>query len=185
MRVLLDCDGVLADFVGYTLGMLNNQFKRDYKLRDIQKDSLDQVLTPAEWKYVRSAYDGMPCCRMIPWYPGAQAFLRRLSLKYSVRIVTTSFRTQGWEEQRRAWLAEVIDPRHVIFSDDKREVDGNIIVEDSWANADRWALHRRRQALLLARPWNDGRSNGMHLVRVYSYEEIESYLGYLTTRRFT
>lgn len=185
MRVLLDCDGVLADFVGYTLGMVNNQFNRDYKPQDIQRDSLEKALTPAEWAFVRRAYDGMPCCRMIPWYPGAKAFLRRLLLKHSVRIVTTSFRTKGWEEQRRAWLAEVIDPRHVIFSDDKREVEGDVIVEDSLTNADRWALRHRRQALLMDRPWNKDMNSVAYLVRVYSYKGLESYLDYLTTGRFT
>lgn len=142
--VLLDCDGILADFTKATLELIRKMTGRRYEQRDITTweifDSLPEMddLARDEIYRILKAPGG---CTSIPIYPDAQDGVRRLRELATIVIVTSPFSgSPTWMHERELWLKEHFgDGIHsVIHAKHKHHVHGDFFIDDKPSHIKEW-----------------------------------------------
>lgn len=163
--VLLDVDGVLADFLGGCLRVLR-RFGVDADARHVTTWRIEDALgLAAEQRHELMQAWARPgfCTRLEP-YPGAVEGvheLRELARVYPVTAPMWSCPT--WEHERREWLVEHFgfDRADVINTHAKHRVDGDVLVEDRADTLAAWRVARIEEraqwahGVLWGRPYNE------------------------------
>ena len=176
IRVLVDVDGVLADFPAAVLQFCNTYGcapgARPWVLEDVKEHD---ILKALRLEHLQERLDtwcaDTDMCRSLPLYDGAQAFVEELKSFAEVVIVTASYgAVPNWNHARLAWLEEHfgIDKADVVFAKRKELVAGNMLIDDKLRNIDAWrnAWGHQGCAAVFDRPWNRGIQ-----YRVQSYAE--------------
>jgi len=163
MRILLDCDGVLADFVGSVLGRLPWVLKHEHvTCMDIQK-SLD--LGPTYTAMLNHELRRQGFASLIRPLHGSKKFVRELKKRGEITVVTRPMTdSPTWVWERVGWLYKHFGLERIEFTDRKDLVPGDVLIDDDPENLVRFPGRR----ILLDQPWN----RGADLPRVYSYNEI-------------
>lgn len=194
--LLLDVDGVLANFVDATLTALkhiamNHVLQPRYTHDDITTWGIFDSLS--EHEHLRDAtYNELKRpggCLSIPVYPGAQAAVETLKELVDIVVVTSPFKgSETWVHERELWLEKHfgISHRDVIHTGRKELVDGDIFVDDKVDHVVKWAKdHPTKWALLWAQRYNEkgALERQTNVRRVKGWEElIESVKDISTTR---
>lgn len=159
MRVLIDVDGVLADFVSGALAHVGGRLKE----HDITAYDMVSLMTKAEVEAFRSIAITPGFCYNLKPYEGARIALDRLrSQGHDVRIVTAPFRgSRTWYDERLQWLRDKmgVDEDHVIFAGKKEKpfIGGHVLIEDHGPTLEEWQKEQvRTSGILIRRPWNAG-----------------------------
>lgn len=177
MLILLDVDGVVADFIGH----LHQECGVKSKVREWD---LRASLTEDELAKVDAAGAQPGFCSAISWYPGAALFLYELMEVGSVFAVTAPWHSDTWDSERRLWLKTHLPAWRVISCAGKAKsiVRGDVLIEDHPGTAAEWLrAHPEGYAVLMDRPWNQpesqtyrdaalGEAEG-RLLRAHSYDE--------------
>lgn len=178
MRVLTDCDGVLADFVGGLCRDLTTRgFPRTEK--DITSWELRHSLPEEEQRASMQIMAVPGFCHGLAWYEGARDFLRKLAAETELHVLTAPFEgSETWMAERKAWLASDVprDQVHFISGKWKHLVQGDVLIEDHPGNAVAWLdANPLGVAILIDRPWNSPKAAewSMHprMYRVDSFDE--------------
>lgn len=160
LRVGIDLDGVVADFVTGWISRYNAEFGARLRAADAVEWRAAARMThfgstSRFWAWARAAGpDGHTLFRHLPAYPGAVEGLRALQRLAHVVIVTTKPR---WAiSDTLGWLGDLGLPlREVHITDDKAGVECAVYVEDSLHHLAQ--LRRRRAGSVVCRwvrPWN-------------------------------
>ena len=165
--VLLDVDGVLADFVQAALDHLHALAGHRVDPTIITTwEMFDSVPAPFKsWRgtvYGRLADPGG--CFNIPIYPGAQEGVALLREIADITVVTSPFEgSPTWMHEREQWLTHHfgIDRKHVIHASEKYRVHGDVFIDDKPDHLRAWYSYWSRhgfecQAVL----WDTPRSAG-------------------------
>lgn len=166
--MLLDCDGVLANFAAKAVLMLSEELglKTDIIVPDITDapiiEWLASKIVPPELKdfahnalYSKVAQEGF--CSSIEPYPSAKLGVRELlNWGCDVRVLTSPFASKTWASERQSWVVEHfgITIENVIFDKKKDLVHGHIFVDDSPFFLQNWRPNHDGLAFLYDRPWN-------------------------------
>lgn len=148
LRVLLDVDGLLADFTSSALEVVAKVVGRRYALADVVCfDFCDALGLPkASRRAVMNTIAHTPgFARDMEPCDGAIKGVAQLRAMADVYIVTTPWPgSPTWEHERREWLAErfKIDHKHVLQGDPKFLVDGDMFVDDRSGNVRAWLAER-------------------------------------------
>jgi 5'(3')-deoxyribonucleotidase len=164
-RVLLDCDGVLADFVGGALKLINEALCTRFVHADVTEFDLATSLglSASQGSQIKRLIGSAPrLAAGLAVLPGAVEGVMELRARAEVYIVTSSWDSnETWEYDRKAWLARWFDiPRsRIIFAHDKHVVCGDVLVDDKTSTLEAWRaahpggvavqwqnLHNRRDA---------------------------------------
>jgi 5'-nucleotidase len=154
--VLLDCDELLADYVGAYLRVVYECTGRRYQHSDITAWNLQECLKLSEPEFTRVelAIRRPGFCANLKVLPGAQAGVAKLRGNGDrVLVVTSPLReSMFWVEERYAWLEKHFDIRRdqVFFCERKEQVRGDVLVDDRHEHC---SLFPGR-AVLWARPHN-------------------------------
>jgi 5'(3')-deoxyribonucleotidase len=162
MRIAIDCDGVLADFVGATL-----RLPEILKPYEPEKDCDLAACFGGEgamWSAIeRAGYDFHHDMRPLPV---ARASLMRLRAKHTLLCVTSQpfIACKYWEHFRTQWLDfrmgfHVDD---IVFTRNKSHVRADILVDDFPRHVNAFAP----KAALIRQPWNVAKTLMKH-VEVY------------------
>ena len=141
--VLLDCDGVIADFTGAALALIRQLTGHVYAPEQITTwDIFDSL--PKEPRSVRDeVYRRLKAiggCASIPVYPGAVGGVRRLRKIADVIVVTSPFHgSPTWMHERESWLKWHFDITDVHHAKSKARVHGDVFVDDKPAHIEDWA----------------------------------------------
>jgi len=156
-RVLLDVDGVLADFVGHTLSMLGDLAPAGGRDAFTSWDMLS-AMSPRARAETEARWRRQGWCLTMPVCPGAQNAVDRIGLRADVVYVTAPMRgAPHWMYERWLWLERqfAADARAVVFAHGKALVSGDVFVDDRVENIDEWAAaHPNGAALLWDAPYN-------------------------------
>lgn len=183
--ILLDVDGVLADFIGHLIAQCESSgtpmppredwtFYWDTCLTHEQRSAAyrlldDQLLRPST---------GAEFCRTLPVIEGAQEAVAFLSQIGKVYIVTATWRAcAGWEKARRDWLKEHfgIHPRDVISTSEKHLVRGDLFIDDKPNQVSAWSeANPFGAARLFHRPHNRGAPFTMQRVHDWRRGSLEA-----------
>ncbi len=175
--VLLDCDGVLADFVSATLDLVHTLGGRRHASDEVRTwEIFDSIGTPElrERVYDRMNREGF-CRDVIRPYPGAVEAIADLREHADVYVVTAPFRTATWMSERLAWLGHhfALPADHVVFTERKQLVRGDVFVDDKPDHVRRWDAGRRActgRAFL----WDQAYNREADLPRLRSWAELRA-----------
>jgi 5'(3')-deoxyribonucleotidase len=154
--LLMDCDGVVADFVGATIKianqngfeLTNNDVKHDtrrYPYWDVC--GLEQIVK------------GPGFCESIPVIEGSQEFVERVrSAGINVVFVTSPMKeSKHWHWERQQWLEKHFGVKrtNLIYATEKRFVNGFAFLDDHVGNVLDWQDYNNSHAVLVKQPWNE------------------------------
>jgi 5'(3')-deoxyribonucleotidase len=141
--VLLDCDGVLADFIGGVLEIVEHTLGLAYKHEDVDRFDFCAALSLAqhEARAVKSSISTRGFCSSLVPYDGAKRGVAALEEIADVYIVTSPWDScETWEHERKAWLYRhfKIPSSRVIHTSAKHLVCGDVFVDDKTSAVAAW-----------------------------------------------
>lgn len=177
-QILVDCDGVLADFLGAVLKYFPGRRQSEFEEFGLQLLETD----PTERAVLRGLEDTEGFCSEIEWYDGAQDFLRKLQDYGEVVCVTAPWFTKTWEAERREWLKDFLPHDQIIFcpSNQKHRIRGHVIIDDRADTCAKWLKSNSGYALTPDRPWNRNAALPHNCHRMHSYSAMLDFLTRVT-----
>jgi 5'(3')-deoxyribonucleotidase len=178
--VLLDCDGVLADFTEVALSIIAEKTGIVYSAEDIPRwDIFESMGLPELWEELVKRANRKGFCSSIRPYSPAIMGVKKLRKKYDVLCVTAPVDALPWMYERAHWLEEHFDiPRKkVIFAHEKHHVHGDVLVDDKPDNVIAWAeANPDGVAVLWEHPYNEKVSLPEGIVRCSDWNDLLSTL---------
>lgn len=175
---LVDCDGILSDFLGAALLALKAASGVLVLRETITTWEIFDSVEPGLQRYKQKTYDLLKArlgCSTIRPYEGSGKGMRALQEVAHVVIVTSPFHgSDTWMSERTAWLHRYFGIGHddVIHAKKKHHIKGDIFVDDSPANVGDWAAaHHGALALLWDAPYNR-KETPAGSQRVHGWEEL-------------
>lgn len=180
MRVLLDCDGVLADFVGGWLSLINADRGTSHTLADVTDwDICASIGIPegerGATKRLLAEFPGF--AGQLEVIPGALDGVRRLQQIAEVYIVTSSWDSHPtWEYDRKAWLKRhfEISSDKIIFAHDKHVCVGDALIDDRTDTLAAWMTHHNGVPIQWQTPHN--RKDGWAGFSTNNWDELIGWL---------
>ncbi len=154
-RILLDCDGILADFGTPALEALKFVTGVQHAHDDITEWDMMAALKVSK-PHEEAAYQQMRrkgFCESIPVYRGAQEGVALLRRHFDVYVVTAPFKGTYWAHERELWLRKHFDivPEYIVSIDGV----GDALVEDKSSTLVTWsAAHPKGVPICWDRPYN-------------------------------
>lgn len=158
--VLLDCDGVLADFITPALKVVEKHTGVLYKEEHFDDwDFIKVIRDNHGHEVVDKCYDDFHREGFVfdlPVYPGAVEGVARLRKVADVFVVTSPMHSRHWYYERVEWLKTFFGfkNRSIIHCGTKRLVQGNMLVDDKPANLVDWGNFNSGVPVLWDRPYN-------------------------------
>lgn len=186
LRIGVDLDGVVADFVSGWVQRYNAEFGTRLRVCDAVEWHAATRMTHFSssrefWRWARHAGpDGRSLFRVLPLYPGAVDGLRELLRLAHVVVLTT--KPQWAVADTLSWLGGLELPlREVHVTADKTTVDCHVYVEDSPRHLG--ALRRRRPEAVVCRWVRSWNSVLAGCLDVDSWEDVHVVVRELAGRR--
>ena len=192
-RMMIDVDGVLADFIkGFTMlawTMFGTPVQSVFeKQRWHGFDGLDGKQVDEVWRRINESptfWESLPLCVT----PEEMQELDDLTAEADVYFVTNRGSSKLAKRQTENWLiANGIEEPTVIVSGKKGEVcralDINYSLEDKAANADciTWLTDNRTKSFILTRPYNSG-VHAPHSSKVQRVPSVREFLAQVQYER--
>lgn len=160
MRVILDVDGVLANFVGRSLDTIDKLIGKRYAHDDVTRWEIEQLLPEYARPDFFKAVESERWCASIPPYPGACDTVRVLrSCGVDVVIATSPWKTsRHWQRERTEWCRSFLwSGIEIHHTHDKSGIRGDIFVDDKPSHVLAWqAANPEGIARLWDQPYNQG-----------------------------
>lgn len=140
--ILLDCDGVLADFTDLALQIIEEETGKKFYPIDIPRwDVFESLGFPEIWEAFEKRVSQVGLCKGIKPYPQSLGAVKKLVEKYEVLIVTAPVDALPWMYERAHWIEDhfQISKKKVIFAHAKQFVRGDVLVDDKPDNIIEWA----------------------------------------------
>lgn len=160
-RVLLDCDGVLSDFIGGALAVINELYGTAFTREQITEFDFTKSLgmSPAAAAACKRAIGtASGFARHLDVYPGAVDGVRQLQEISEDYIVTSPWNSNStWCHDREWWLDRHFGIPHarVIHASAKHLVVGDVLVDDKTSTCAAWrAAHPAGIAVRWQTPHN-------------------------------
>jgi hypothetical protein len=179
-RILLDCDGVIFDFVDAVrfYSASKSQVEIPIPTREAGTGLFDGM---------RSALHSMVECephfaRLVHPYQGADHFIRRLKQLGHVIAVTAPFGSPHWCEDRTA-ANELLGIKDTIFcsAENKKLIEGDWMIEDTLANLIPWLYSEDdRRGIWLDRGYGELDKHKSELAELRSRNRIHRIQWHLT-----
>jgi 5'(3')-deoxyribonucleotidase len=156
--VLLDVDGVQADFVADFLPVVKGVTGRAHTHDQVTRFKFSECIISKEesgecWKQI----DRLPgLVRTMREIGGAREALAEIRTFADVKAVTSPHLGPHWMYERYQWLmARGYSKYDIILASDKTHIRGATLVDDHLENCSDWAwANPGRSAVLFDQPWN-------------------------------
>jgi 5'(3')-deoxyribonucleotidase len=177
--VLLDVDGVLADFVGPYLDVVNSlTFDKGITLMRHQREDVktwriseslgltDEIKAAVDVKVKSVGF-----CAGLPVIDGAKEGVKALQEISEVYIATSPWKGPHWSHERAEWLEKHfgIEQDRVMQGKAKFLLDGDVLIDDKASTVGRWVARHPGFGLLWSTSHNLKDSAGL---RVHGWTEV-------------
>jgi len=179
MKVAIDVDGVLRDFVGslHKCLIMDGLILENTPMPEITSWGLHQFYPQIEsteefYDYIFRSESTFNLFSSAPIYKGAKEFMELLEKGHEVGIITSQ-NEAGWRATLVWLFANQITPPNIhcirfdLMKADKTIWDYEVILDDKPSHVHEF-LDKDRMGFLLDRPWNQE----VDLPRVFSYGEF-------------
>jgi len=139
--VLLDVDGVLADFTAAALELVRQVTGHRYDPSDVVTwEIFDSIPEKAAQEEVYRILKGPGGCTSIPLYPDAQGGVQALREVADIVIVTSPFtNAPTWTHERELWLKKHFgDFQSIIHTKHKERIHGDFFIDDKPSHIKEW-----------------------------------------------
>ena len=155
MRVLLDCDGVIADWTGAVADVVRKHGGE----MDLTKWFRNNDLAPdIRGKVMRELNDPDFCFMFKPLAGAIEAIKELRAAGHEVQFVTAIWDSPTWAYDRNRWLRKhglIKSTSGVTFTKDKHIVKGDFFVDDKISNVLEWRkAWPNGIGVVWAQPWN-------------------------------
>lgn len=178
MVILLDVDGVIANFIGLTLEHLPGNLKEE----DVTGYDICEALSlsPSQRMRLQEIWQGSWFPSEIMPYHGAQDFVLALRALGDVYAVTAPMEGSiYWQGLRAQWLKDYFGLTNIVSTNHKHLIRGDVMIDD---NAEHLATTICPFGILFARPWNKiAQERGWGAGGAYFTAVTNSYEGILQT----
>jgi len=183
-RILLDVDGVSANFLGRTFEMLAYHGGPAHTADDLQEWAIEHLLGTEHDDLLRRIWHSEGFVACLNAYPGAVSGTQALrDAGHEVYFVTTAMHdAKHWMWERYYWLKRELgaDGHDILFAAHKHLVVGDVFVDDKPANVLKWQqAHPKGASVLWAQPWNRSATFG-EAGRTSSWEDILHLANHMT-----
>lgn len=144
-RILLDADGVLADFNGWCTNLINDLRGTNFVPEDCTTWDFSNLLgTDRRWKTKEAFWSLVSSKGVVSElkpFPYAWFLVEQLGRLGDVWVVTSMMPSSPtWAHERVEWLGKHlgIDRHRVVFASDKSAVEGLVLIDDKVANLTEW-----------------------------------------------
>lgn len=173
--VLVDVDGVIADFCGKVSEYIEDRFDIEIDRSKIYSDvreEADGLWDDSCEAYIRS--EGF--AQTLDELPGGVEGVKKIMKERDVVFVTSPYDSSPtWCFDRFAWLKERFDITRddIIFARDKRFIDGITLIDDRFENVVDWSIYNERCSILKKTSQNEADLNKSEFVggSFYTYEQ--------------
>lgn len=180
-RILLDCDGVLADYCTACFDLIEQHTGDRHTHDEVTHWDLFTTVGKGHLKHIlkeTAAKGGW--CLGFPMYPGSQDAVKRLEGLGELVIVTSPMTTPFWAYERTVWLEQHfgIPKARIVHTEGKQFVKGDVLIDDADDNCVKW--HKEYPdalSLLWDAPYNrDVDLTGTGVVRVTGWDDVWTHL---------
>lgn len=144
-RILIDCDGVLADFTVSCVKLINERLNRSHNIEDVTQWDIFKNFSIKEHEHILDqAINENGFCKNIPVLPGAHEAIEKIEKDFgNVYIVTAPHRAHSWVYERTNWLSHHfgISRYRIVYTHAKHVIQGDALIDDSRKNLAMWAEH--------------------------------------------
>ncbi len=167
MRILLDCDGVICNFVEEILNFDNHE----HTYESITDFNIFKAWNqPERWKdFTKYISEPGKVLGMKP-FNGAVEFVNELRKFGEVIIATSPFKSPNWIPERLEWLEKHFGFKHdeVCVWSKKHLIRADVLIDDAFHNV----LEFPGKSLLLNHPWNQAETLPSNVIRCWSFGDI-------------
>lgn len=172
MRILIDMDDVMIDFLQHWIDVLNGKFNKNVKYNDIYCWSMQVAYPDLTREQIFDVLYNEEFWADISPKQGAITYIRRLIQDgHEIYVVTASdplimkFRQVYILNQFFPWIPQ----ENVIMAHNKQMILGDVLVDDNPKNL----VNGNYRGLLMTAPHNQGYPERLsNLIRVNSWEEV-------------
>jgi 5'(3')-deoxyribonucleotidase len=177
MRILLDCDGVIVDYIGRYLQFLNELRGSSFKHEDVTDWNTKDVLKVTD-EEEEKVFERMERNLDFEELPGAVDAVKRIASVHDVCFVTAPHDTiREWTYARARWLRQRFPLLPVIHTSRKAYIWGDLFIDDKLANLYWWLkANPHGGALLWAQPWNNVATT-LNVQRTNQWDKVTKALG--------
>lgn len=172
--ILLDVDGVLADFTGAVLQWGNLITGLDRRPADVTRYGQLFELYPEEARVkIEGIVSSEGFCSKLEVYKGAKEGVAKLRELGRVYAVTSPWHSKTWCYEREWWLRAHFSMHNqdIIHAREKHLVRGDMLIEDHPFKLAMWQrVNQEGLALLVDAPYNQGADPALQ--RVHNWDEI-------------
>lgn len=165
--LLLDIDGVLADFLTPCIAVLEDLTGQKFEAAHTKTwDIMEALSIPEdvqEEAYKRMRTEGF--CYGLRAYEGSQDAVKRLREIADIYVVTAPLGGPHWAHEREKWLLEHYDisGKKIISTHAKYRITGDLLVDDKTANLVAWRkYHPRSVPVRWDQSYNQDDWDGIH-----------------------
>lgn len=169
--ILLDVDGVLADFVGEVI-RIGNELGGSVKREEATQYDVFKYFTPEIAAAVKRAVAAEGFCLSLNPFREAMDGVAHLRDLGNVYAVTSPWSSKTWCYERTSWLRSCFGFRtgEIVHTAAKYLVRGDVLIDDKASHVQEWqVVNPSGLALLMDAPYN---RNVTELHRVTSWSAI-------------
>lgn len=176
MRIGIDIDGVVANFVAALVPLVKNRYGLALRERDIYVHDLDLVLGVMQYEVMDLVRQAIKCD--LEPYPGAILGLRRLRRQHEVTLVTS--RPVDMMDVTKAWLSRRGIPHDDLLhfgegSKHHNELGFHVFVDDHLRETFGF-VGKVPCIIIFDRPWNRTFNAGGLFKRAHNWRELVSII---------
>ncbi len=156
-RVLLDVDGVLADFTSAWIEAYMKCGGNRITESDVTDWDFDACVPRASSlrEYIRSYTHAPGFATQLAPYPGAIKAVKRIMQVAHVAFVTSPLSSRTWAHDRAEWLRNHFGDCTIVSTSEKHWVAGDLLIDDRADNVLKWLEHwPNGEGIVWERPWN-------------------------------
>jgi 5'(3')-deoxyribonucleotidase len=176
-RLLLDVDGVLANFLSRAFPIIESLSGVRYVPEDLTSWDIFETVDRSIEKNFYRLCTAPGVAYSLPVYPGAKEGVARLQEIAEVYIVTSPMANNPtWAYEREQWLLTHFDipSKRVVHTSAKHICAGDVLIDDRPKNIQTWrAEHKLGIGLLWDQPYNRNEKAGH---RVCSWEDVMEHI---------
>ena len=160
-KILIDVDGVIADFISYYLKEMNNKLNASFKYEDVMLWDFEEALCLD--KYERNISKQIlttpGLANSLEAFPDVVDTILLLDSIADVYFLTSPLKiSPTWVYDRSEWLCKIFGHElgsKVIHTKHKHLIPGDLFIDDNFENIVEWDKHNNGLACLWTCPWNE------------------------------